>query len=58
MAQLRVSWKLSIHARWGAGILRLGAGAVWCGTRILRVYSRAGRPCHLLKLHQYPPPGL
>jgi hypothetical protein len=25
-----------------------------CGTRILRVISRAGRPCHLSKLHQDP----
>jgi len=25
-----------------------------CGTRILRVISRAGRPCHLSKLHQHP----
>jgi len=24
-----------------------------CGTRILRVISRPGRPCHLSKLHQY-----
>ncbi len=29
-----------------------------CGTRILRVISRAGRPCHLFKLHQYPGLGL
>ncbi len=25
-----------------------------CGTRILRVISRAGRPGHFSKLHQYP----
>ena len=24
-----------------------------CGTRILRVISRARRPCHLFKLHHY-----
>ena len=24
-----------------------------CGTRIVRVISRAGSPCHLSKLHQY-----
>jgi len=24
-----------------------------CGTRILRVISRAGRPCHFSKLHQH-----
>src|SRR2546430_9535882 len=32
----------------------LGSALVWCGTRILRVNSRAGRPCHLVKLGQYP----
>jgi len=27
--------------------------AVWGGTRILRVISRAGRPCHFSQLHHY-----
>ncbi len=43
----------SISSSVGATVGVVGTGAVCCGTRILRVSSRAGRPCHFFKLHHY-----